>query len=529
MIHDFNHIEEGNILHTDLCVIGAGALGIAIALEFLNTNTQVLILESGGLKPENETRALYDSEIVGIAHNGAHSGRTRIFGGTSTLWGGQALRLAPIDFMRRPWVENSGWDISQPEIEPYYIRAEAILSLDLLSYEKAPWQVFNITPPAYDQNKFLPYFSKWSPQPNFALVYGDAIRRSSNITCLLHANVVEIVSDRDESTVEYVEIKSLIGRSARVQAKDYIVCAGGIETARLLLSSNRINSKGIGNQHDLVGRFFQDHVSVQCGEILPNKRSEFQNIYDQFYINKVKYFHKITATETFQTQQEILNIAAHIYFEFPQDHGIVLAKKIFRDIKNRTVDPLWLKELGYVLKDSDDVIRVLHRYFWAKRSFSPKRGVVKLEAHVEQAPNWHSRINLSTEVDALGMSKAQVDWQITEQTRKTVTVFVQAIAAEFSRLELGYLQLAPFLQPAASSEAVESWKNKCSDLNHHMGTTRMSNSLKDGVVDRDCKVHNINNLHIAGSAVFPTSGYSNPTLTALALGLRLCDRLKSRL
>jgi choline dehydrogenase-like flavoprotein len=391
MIHDFNHIEEGSLLHTDICIIGAGALGISIALEFVNTNVRVLLLESGGLKPENDTRALYDSEIVGISHNGTHSGRTRIFGGTTTLWGGQALRLAPIDFMNRPWVEHSGWDISFAEIESYYQRAEAILKLDTLSYEQAPWQVFSLTPPAYDRSIFLPYFSKWSPQPNFALAYGSAIRRSSNITTLLHANVVQIVSNQDESTVEHVEIKSLAGKSTRVQAKHYIICAGGIETARLMLASNHINPKGIGNQYDLVGRFFQDHVSVQCGEILPNKRADFQNIYDQFYINQVKYFHKITASEAFQTQKEILNIAAHVYFEFPNDHGIVIAKKMFRDIKNRTVDPLWLKEMGYVLKDSDDVIRALQRYFWAKRSFSPKRGAVKLEAHVEQAPNWNAQ------------------------------------------------------------------------------------------------------------------------------------------
>jgi choline dehydrogenase-like flavoprotein len=128
----------------------------------------------------------------------------------------------------------------------------------------------------------------------------------------------------------------------------------------------------------------------------------------------------------------------------------------------------------------------------------------------------------------IGMPKAQVDWHISEQTRKTVTVFAQALANEFSRLELCHLQLTPFLQADAPSEFIESWESKCSDLNHHMGTTRISYSPKHGVVDLHCKVHNINNLYIAGSSVFPTSGYSNPTLTALALGLRLCDYLKSR-
>ncbi len=526
MIQDFNDLAEGICLNADICLIGAGALGIAIALEFIDTDIQVLLIESGGLNPEPPTQALYDSEIVGMPHNGIHIGRTRIFGGTTTLWGGQALPLAEIDFQPRPWVEHSGWTISQEQLMPFYRRAEAILQLDQLSYENAPWQKFGIIPPAYDPNIFLPYFSKWSPQPNFAIAYGEKIKRSNKITALIHANATEIVTNSSESQVESLKIKSLSGKSATVIAKNYIICMGGIESARLLLSSNQKNPKGIGNRYDQVGRYFQDHVSFQCGEIIPKHRTYFQNIYDQFYLNKVKYYHKITASKEFQTKQEILNIAAHVYFEHPQDCGIVAAKKILRSLRNRQISNISLADLGYVINDSDDLLKVTKRYLWDKRSFSPKRGAVRLEAHIEQSPNQNSRISLTRDADVLGMPKVVINWQVTDQTLKTVTIFAQALAKEFERLQLGILKLPLHLQPNAPPEAIANWRNFCSDLNHHMGTARIGDNPQTSVVNRHCQVHGINNLYIAGSAVFPTSGYSNPTLTALALGLRLSDRLK---
>ncbi|MGL4618309.1 MAG: GMC family oxidoreductase, partial [Chroococcidiopsis sp.] len=145
------------------------------------------------------------------------------------------------------------------------------------------------------------------------------------------------------------------------------------------------------------------------------------------------------------------------------------------------------------------------------------------ETHLigEQAPNPDSRITLSRDRDKLGMNRVQLDWRLSPIDKYTIKRSQQLIAEEFERSGLGKMQIE-----LGDDDA--SWRSLRGSY-HHIGTTRMSNNPREGVVDEHCQVHGIHNLYIAGSSVFPTSGLSNPTLTIVALAIRLADRIQEQM
>ena len=163
------------------------------------------------------------------------------------------------------------------------------------------------------------------------------------------------------------------------------------------------------------------------------------------------------------------------------------------------------------------------------RAAAKARGMeLYLMARAEQAPNPDSRVTLSTEIDALGSRRAQLNWQLSELDKRTVLELARAMGREFSRLNLGTLETMPWLEDGSPQWPVDATVgNHPIGGYHHMGTTRMSNAASQGVVNANCTVHGYRNLHIAGSSIFTTGGWANPTLTILALCHRLADHLDS--
>ena len=521
MIHDFDNWEAPGPLDADLCIIGSGAAGITIAREFLGSGLRVALLAGGARSQTRPDQDLYNSEIVGLPHPGTHEGRARTFGGTTTLWGGQALPLDLIDFEPRPWVAESGWPFAREEIAPYYGRAQRAMHLPPLDFDTRVWELFGVAPPLYDAGLLRATFSQWSPRPDFAVNYRESLEQSANVSVYLNAHAALLHADPSATTLEHVEVRSLSGRAGRLRARFYVVCAGGIETARLLLASDDVAPGGLGNGHDLVGRYFQDHPAVKFAEVFPERRARFQELYDHFYWQGVKLLPKIALAPEAQRQHEVLNAVAIILFDMPPDSGITASKEVLRTLKSRRMPTG--AQVWNAAKNADEVARLALRYRLAKRSFSPKRGRIFLEAHCEQEPNPDSRVSLCGERDALGMRRARVDWRVTDLHKKTVEVLRETITAEFARLQIGRVK------PLDVFSAGSDWRARVYDVNHHMGTARMHEDPRHGVVDGDCRVHGMDNLYLGSSAVFPTGGYSNPTLTIIALCLRLADRLKKTL
>jgi choline dehydrogenase-like flavoprotein len=322
LIEDFNTFNDGTSITADVCIIGAGAAGITIAREFLGTRYNVVVLEGGGYNPEADSQKLFESEVVGLPHTSIHDGRARVLGGTTTLWGGQALRFEDLDFKVRSWVPNSGWPIPREALDPYYERAERALHLGA----RIPFQdlcsSFGVEPPAFDQNKLYVECSRWSPKPNFGKTYREELKNAPNVSVLLHANVTAIVTNQAATAVENVDFKTLNGKKGIAKARFYVICCGGIETARLLLASNRVDPNGVGNQNDLVGRYFQEHIHVNYGNLLTKNRPRLHDLFESFFVEGLKHAPLVTLTQRMQVEKKLLSIHGIVVFEPSQDSGI---------------------------------------------------------------------------------------------------------------------------------------------------------------------------------------------------------------
>ena len=524
MIEDFHQFNEGTSFEADVCIIGAGAAGIAIAREFLGTRHKILLLESGGFGPEPDSQKLYDSEITGLPHTGIHEGRARIFGGTTTLWGGQALRFDDFDFQERSWVPYSGWPISRAELDPYYDRAERVLHLGpRISYPDL-CSSYGIAPPPFDPDKLYMDCSRWSPKPNFGTAYRQELKNASNVSVLLHANVTSVVTNGAAAAVESVEFSTLDGKKGSARARYCIICCGGIETARLLLASNRVEPHGVGNRNDLVGRCFQEHIHLNYGKLMTGNRAHLQDLFESFFVKGLKHAPLVTLTQRLQVEEKLLSVHGNLAFEPAPDSGIAAMKKLFRAVIGRSVSNV--AELRQLivrsLANPGDLLRLAYRLRVQKRAGTPRQGPIYLGAQCEMAPNPESRVLLSEARDPLGMPRVRLDWRLGELERRTLSEFIKQLASEFARLGLGTFDL----EQAAILEDPAAWIERAHDSAHHMGTTRMHETPQLGVVDPQCQVYGIANLYIGSSAVFPTSARSNPTLTILALSLRIADRLK---
>ncbi|MGB6475024.1 MAG: GMC family oxidoreductase [Candidatus Sulfotelmatobacter sp.] len=522
MIADLNEATEPRSLSVDLCLVGSGAAGLAIASEMAKSSLTFAIAESGGLDFEPPTQALYDVDISGLPHPGSTQGRFRVCGGSTTMWGGQALPLMPLDFEPREWVPHSGWPISFDELRPFYQRACRFLLIDGMNFDTDLFSFLRTLPPAFDASQLSYHFSKWSPQPSVRERYLPALRQSQKCTLLLHANVTQIVLNPVSGQVTQVELQSLRGLSAIIRARAFVLGVGGIETARLLLANRKQRFNGIGNEHDLVGRFFQDHPSALVGSLKAASPARAQQLLNVFHKHGLKYSVRCTATPQWERQHQTLNISMGATF-VQDDPTLQHVKDIYTALRQRRLGPDFAGKLLHSVLHPAAAISPAYHFLVRGKSFAPgARMLIGLTS--EQQPNPESRILLSDKLDALGVPRANVRWQLTDLTLHTMRKFAATLRQQFAQAGIGEIELEPWLL-----EDSPEWTSHINDQYHHIGTTRMNDSPRAGVVDRNCQVHGLPNLFIASSSVFPTSGHSNPTLTIIALCMRLADRLKQLL
>jgi choline dehydrogenase-like flavoprotein len=276
---DARTLAENTTVTTDICIVGAGAAGITLAREFSGKSFRVCLLESGGLEFENETQSLYAGEIVGLPYIPLEIARLRYFGGTTNHWGGFCQPLDESDFESREWIPHSGWPFSKSHLDPFYERAQSILELGPFRYEAEAWET--------ESDRRLPFMGQgvitkmvqFSSPTRFGRVYRNEIAQAENIRTYLHANVIEIEATKDVQAVTRLRVACLQGNRFWVSGKLFILAAGGIENARLLLLSNKLQRGGLGNQNDLVGRFFMDHIGLRSGITLLSDPQIKTNLY----------------------------------------------------------------------------------------------------------------------------------------------------------------------------------------------------------------------------------------------------------
>jgi choline dehydrogenase-like flavoprotein len=525
---DFQHPDVGEYLDTDLCIVGGGPAGLTVAKEFFGTTIEALIIESGGLAPEAHSDALREIESIGWPRRMEPTQtRNRIFGGTSHSWSGRCAPFDEIDFEARNWVPYSGWPISRRELHQYFKRAAPFLGLRHVCYDDHLWNLFShrTSKPDLDPAKFRSVFWQFSrddAEPREFMRFGRRFlaEKAANVRVLLHASVTQIIPDASGSRLKSIEIASPQGKRALVQCKALVLCAGGIENARLLLCSNRIIKNGIGNRYDMVGRFLMDHPRPTLGEF---EVTEFR-LREKYGPNRIGskrsghfFLPGLALSPEYQRKMGLLNCAAWLEEHRALDDPFDAAKRFITRRNGRS-----LSDLAKALCQPRLISQGLYDRVSGER-VKHKLLTLVLKCILEQRPDPASRIRLSDRIDSLGMPLAQLDWKVSHQERETASALGKLIASEFKRIGLPSPNLAEWVQAGRFEEA------QFIDVAHPTGTTRMSSSPDAGVVDKNCHIHGFDGVYIAGSSVFPTSGHANPTFMIVALAIRLADWLKPRL
>ncbi|HEY0502161.1 MAG TPA: GMC family oxidoreductase [Lysobacter sp.] len=547
MIFDYRKASSPADIEADICIIGSGAAGLAIAWAFLGTTARVCIVEGGGLIADERNQALFEGASVGVPEFDPGASRLRAFGGTCNFWGRGCIPLA--NLAPREWVPHSGWPIEFADLEPHYRRASTFCGLEPHEIGEDSFLTPSARRPLAFDVEALEHKTFASSPMIFGHNYRDAFERADNMVVLLHANLLGLEAAPSAGAVRQARIGTLDGRRGMVRARHYVLACGGIENARLLLSSNSLVAEGLGNQHDLVGRFFMDHPSGKLGTLFTEEPHVVTRPYDRNVPKGRPQLHpEICLSEQAQRTHRILSGRVRPFaFEEPVPEGLQALRDLRAAIRARRRHENWAikarvcgrrnGEPDYIAKamppaediraltlrvglNAGDIAKAFGRKLTRKPTVRTER--VDLIGYFEQEPNRDSRITLGEEHDALGLRKVSVDWRLTELDRHTYRTAAKLFGGELARACNGRFQPESWLDDEAAVPQVFG-------TSHHMGTTRMADDPRDGVVDRHCKVHGIDNLHIAGSSVFPTGSWAFPTFTIIALSLRLAEHLRTRL
>lgn len=551
MFLDLKTLPDDHRIDCDLCIVGGGAAGISIAREFMNSGVRVCVIESAE-EYDDKSQKLYagakqpSRKRARSIENGVHYGalalhsRLRFFGGSTNHWGGYCSPLNPEDLTARDWIPDSGWPIAWRELERHYPRAQALCEIGPYIYGDALWRHTNAQPYDFDPAKLVHNFYQFSPPTRFGDRYGQELKRSRNVTVLFNANATRISLTANTAAAESIDVKSLTGKKARIHARHFVLACGGIENARLMLASNNIATAGVGNGRDLVGRYFMDHLYDSVGSLLVSERPErFLAQYGEITptsrrhpLSKpanapeaVRFQAAMSPSAEYRRKNRTAAVSLFVRGDWSRvDEGV---RAVYEAIESDSV-PASEAQGGYILdilRNLDTALPEIKSVVQGKKA----KHLPVLFAVAEQAPNRASRITLGGEKDALGEPRAQIDWRLSELDKRTFAQMPDLLAGEFGRLRIGRVHKAVWLDDEAPYLYRGDFSRILEPGRHHSGTTRMSHDPSKGVVDADCQVFGVGNLSIAGSSVFPTIGAANPTLTIIALALRLADHLKVRL
>jgi choline dehydrogenase-like flavoprotein len=550
MMLDTSDLPDGQLLSADVCIIGAGAAGITMAMEFIGSGFDVLVLESGGKFEEQDTQALYAGSVADEKlHSPPDRYRQRRFGGTTTIWGGRCMPFDDIDFEPRDYIAHSGWPFSRQELLPFYAKANQLCEAGRFAYtiEEAFGRPTRAMIDGFDSQRFTTNtLERFSCPTDFGVRYAHKLEAAQNVRVLLHANVTALHLNSAGTAVDALTVRSLHGKHCVVRARKFVLATGGLEVPRLLLASRDVHPHGIGNQHDVVGRYYMCHIAGTAGAIKINR--PLASVWHGYDIADEGTYvrRRFALRQQVQRELKIGNFVARLHhprITNPEHRNAILSLlflgKYFIPYEYRIrlhgTEPTTFKEfsqhvLNVIVGPFDAVAFAWHMFRdrkMAERKFpsiiiKSKANLYSLDFHGEQEPNPLSRVTLDDQLDPLGVPRIKVDWRYTQADVDTVTRSIALLAEDIRRSGIGTFEYDP-----ATLEAEMTRYGAYGG--HHIGTARMGADPHSSVVDPNCKVHGVENLFIASAATFPTSSQANPTLTVVAMSLRLARHLKSEL
>jgi choline dehydrogenase-like flavoprotein len=548
MLVDVRSLAEGFGIDCDICIVGAGPAGLAVARAAAEGGKKVALLESGGTGAEPETEELIAGDRRGEWRYRLEGVRARQLGGTASIFkvrspdGREGFRsgpLDPIDFEERSWVPESGWPFSRPTLDPWYVKAHELAGFGPFNYDPGAWATDDGEPLDLDRSPIVSTLWHWGAREVFTSVLPRELAARQNVTIYTHATATELISDEETSgTVTSAAIRSLRGPSGAVTASTFVIAGGGIDNPRLLLLSRICHPGSAGNPYGMVGLGFMEHQLVRAGTWFPSDRGWVSRagFYDLRRVRDSNVFGRLALSSDFLRRERLLNASAvlsprHARYlpESVESLRTLLNSAVAGEVPPNALDHVKTAAKGADFIASKALAKILARIGmegpnctgadWlsgAGWSTDPRRSSLysafDVYVHSEQAPDFANRVELAEDRDPFGSARAALRWRWDDLSRESLLRWSRCFADEIRKAGLGTMKLDIL------GDRPRFVIDGCS---HHMGTTRMHDSPRHGVVDQNCRVHGTRNLYVAGSSVFPTGGEVNPTLTILALALRL--------
>jgi len=554
MFIDAETLQNELTIHSDITVVGAGPAGIVLALELAKAGYEVALIESGRFEFSEPIQKLGDASYFDPKFHAPMSECTRRqVGGTSNIWGGRCVPYDPVDFDQRNYIPDSSWPITYEELETYFQKA-----CDYFFCGKAEFDIKNIAdikqksivPGLPDEEVLTSTLERWSLPTNFGKEYFNELKQYERIKLLYSLSCTEIITNDAGKQVEAIQAKTLGGKTIHLKSAKYILAGGALNTTRLLMASDRKHLGGIGNHSGLLGKFYMGHLSGDIAVVhftTPPKETifGFDRDVENIYLRR-----RFSFTREFLHEKELTNIVAWLgapQFDDP-NHGngilslayLALTSPVIGD---RLTSTAIRKSLignskgiyqGHVINLLKDLIKVGsfipsfgYERFLAKRKIPAlfvysASNEYPLHYHSEQVPNPNSTVSLSDERDELGMRRLNVNFCCTQQDIDCVVRAHEYWDNHLRKHRCGYLKYL-------TGDPASSVWNQAGDGFHQVGTTRMSEQPNDGVVGINCNVHGFDDLFVASSSVFVTSGQANSTFMIVAFALRLANHLKKEM
>lgn len=538
-------------IDADLCIVGGGAAGLTLAHALRNSGASIIVLESGAQAFDPAANALNAGEVAeGSAHPSPSLYRQRGLGGSTRIWGGRCVPFEPLDFEPRPGLRD-GWPISFDEVARFYPEANAYCDAGEAEFDAdAALRTRDAFIGGFADDKVLTRsLERFSLPTNFGRRLRADLAAAPTVKVLTQATALRFTLTPDGAATSVV-VATPSGAELTVRAKAFVAAVGGLEVVRLL----GVSIPSAAQAHDHLGRHYMCHLEGTFGELAlrPVKRRVafgFERTRDGVYARR-----RLTIREEVQRADGLLNLAIRLHHPNVVDprHGLGVLSAMY--VTKQLILPEYRRKLSMVehtlaaqmpsggsfwLAHGRNLVFDAPRTAafavdWTVRRYMMKRripyvalksaaGVYPLDFNAEQLPCRDSRVGLSSETDRLGLPRLKVDWRFTQTDIASVAASYRLMRDAFDRSGVAELRLPEGdLEAHLTAAAIPVG-------GHHLGVARMSADPKHGVTAPDGRLHGSPNLYVSGAATFPTSSHANPTLTAVALALRLAETLKTRL
>jgi choline dehydrogenase-like flavoprotein len=548
MIRSGETLADGNTTQAEVAIVGAGPVGIAVAIRLAGRAGRIVLIEAGGtqFKPADNLNYFRAERVDDSRHGPTELNRRRMLGGTSSVWGGRCIPFDPEDFAPTP--ARPGWPIAFAEFEAYAADALEFLEAGPPEFSAKAALPNHPVPGSYSSDLVLDRIERYSTPTNAWLKWRSHLARLRDVMVIHGAACTEVLTDAEGTRVVALELRTVSQRRHKVVAGTIVLACGGLETPRLLLASRRTHSRGLGNGRDLVGRFYMAHLVssaenlgiLRFAEAATARAFDFNKTIDGVYSRRMILLSPEARRReglpniVFRPSRPPIDNTSHrdsVLSTMFLARSLLIPAEYMRSLTAKQgsfpVLQAWREHIGNIVADIPGLAQFSSK--WVAQRILAKRklpsvflyrrdGKYPLEFNAEQMPSWDSRVTLGSETDSLGMPRLVVHWKYQNAELDAISRAYRMLASAIAKSGLGEVELEPDLLDSVRRVLVPQG-------GHHIGTVRMSDDASSGVVNPNGEVWGCHGLFVAGTAVLPTSGFANPTLTAVALAFRLAEYL----